>query len=244
LACSSGCGDASAGPGCNSPAAKGPAPKKPQTGGDDNFVPRPSPNYEPNETPPPRTRRRAPTNPPDAGPGANGPTGPEGPAAGEPAAPYRRSQGGDQGPGTGTKGSAGEAPDFSAPAPVKTPATKAPGDAPSLETKKPVGPPPTQQPAKKAPINLPDAGAVENGPKDFALTMHNSGLRHSHNMALQLQDRPTWSYAGKSSERDSSAQHVTAVGRIASTMAPTPDRLKSPAAEWALLPVESRVVRN
>jgi hypothetical protein len=61
---------------------------------------------------------------------------------------------------------------------------------------------------------------------------------------LQLQDRPTWRYAGSRSGNYSSTHHVTSVGRIVSTMAPTPERLKSPTAEWALLPVESRVVRN
>jgi len=171
----------------------------------------------------------------------NGPTGAE---ESPPAGAYKRGQGGDQGSPAGAKGQTGDSSEFSTPAPAKTPPTKPTGDAPPFKTEKPVGPPPSQQPGKKAPMKVPEADATEHGQQDFALTMRNAGIGRVENLALQLQDRPTWSYAGSHSERYSSTHHVTAIGRIASTMAPTPQRLKSPTAEWALLPVESRVVRN
>jgi len=159
--------------------------------------------------------------------------------------PYKRGQAGDQGPPVGTKGQTGDSPDFKTPASPKTPGGQPSGDAPPFETKKPVSPPPAQQPSKKAPIkDLPAADGTEHGQKGFASAARNSGIDRAENLALQLQDRPTWSYAGSYSERSSTTQHVTAIGRIVSTMAPTPERLKSPTAEWALLPVESRVVRN
>ena len=115
-------------------------------------------------------------------------------------------------------------------------------------------------------MNLPDADATEHGQnrlaalddvnesdwkKNFASTTRNEGIgdasgaaHNAGNPALRLQERPTWSYSDNYSGSYSGAHHVTTVGRIVSTTAPTPQRLKSPTADWALLPVEARVVRN
>ena len=229
LSCAGGCGGAAPGPGCNTGTPSGPAAKKQQPNPDEPpYVPQGSPPYD---EPAPRRKKGAPTT---QEPGADG---------------FKRRQDGDQGPA----------------APVKPP-----GGSPSndIKTEKPVGPPPTQPQGKRgAPIDLPkDAGATEHGrnhlaalddvnesdwKKNFTSTTRNEEVgdaagaaRNAGNPALGLQERLTWSYSGSFSGSHSGAHHATTVGRIVSTSAPTPQRIKTPMADWAVLPVEARLVRK
>jgi hypothetical protein len=213
LACGSGCGSGTVtGSDCGgSPPAK-PGAKKAQPDPNDNFEPRPSPTYD--DTPPPRKGKKAPTSPPDLGPGATGGTSIEG---GDPQA-------------NPAKSSPGE---FKTP----TPGTTKQGDQEQpFNTKKPVGPPPDNS-GKKAPIkNGPDADASDDFQNRSMAARSALDSKLTNNPALHLQERVTWSYTG--------IERPTTVARLASTTSPIPRRVKSPTIEWAPATVVAKVVRN
>jgi hypothetical protein len=221
--CGSGCGAVS-GSDCGGSAPSKPG-KSPPPADDEKFTPRPSPTYD--DTPPPRSKRKAPENSPAGS--ATG-TGLEAP-------------GGDTtGPTKGTDDAQGAKPATNDG--YKRPITKppaggaAPGEQP-FGTNKPIGPAPDQSVKKKAPMpNVPGADAAEAAPSGTTASSQGEPDVFTSNPALALQERPTWSYSGSVPK----GQAATAV-RLASIGSPVPHRIKSPVVESPVRLVEN-VVRN